>query len=67
MLAERVRSAIETLEVPVDGGPLRVTASIGVASLDGTVAIEPAEALKRADEALYLAKQGGRNRVVAAP
>jgi diguanylate cyclase (GGDEF)-like protein len=67
VLAERVRRALEARvfrvvrkdAVPVD---LRITASIGVASLDGPV--DSAEALVReADRALYDAKAAGRNRV----
>jgi len=63
--AERIRSAIE--RHPCTLGPglsLSVTVSIGVAErrqqepLDGLI--------RRADEALYRAKQGGRNRVECA-
>ncbi|WP_432537364.1 GGDEF domain-containing protein [Kineococcus arenarius] len=39
--------------------------SVGVARWDG--AEEPAAALRRADEALYAAKTGGRDRLAAAP
>jgi two-component system cell cycle response regulator len=41
-----------------------VTVSIGVAAREDRDTA-PAEVLKRADQALYLAKQRGRNRVVA--
>jgi two-component system cell cycle response regulator len=41
-----------------------VTVSIGVAAREEGDA-SSAEVLKRADQALYLAKQRGRNRVVA--
>ena len=41
-----------------------MTASVGIATLDGRRT--RSEALfKRADQALYVAKRGGRNRVVA--
>jgi len=65
-LAERMRAALEkSICLPGDGLSLRVTASLGVATLAGE---ESKEALlKRADQALYLAKAAGRNRVVAAP
>ena len=61
VVAERVRSAIETLPVPP--GEIPVTVSIGVAMFpaDGRTS----EALfHAADERLYTAKREGRNRVV---
>jgi diguanylate cyclase (GGDEF)-like protein len=64
-IAERVRSAIESLRIPrVDGdGPLRTTASVGVAATrDGTREMLIAEA----DAALYDAKRKGKNRTVRA-
>jgi diguanylate cyclase (GGDEF)-like protein len=63
-LAERIREAVERLEVPrVDGeGSLRLQASFGVASLPESA--ETREGLiAAADAALYRAKRGGRNRV----
>jgi len=60
--AERLRRAIaETTFTLHDGSSLRVTASIGVAyAVEG----EPLDAMiARADEAMYLAKSRGRNRV----
>lgn len=61
-LAERVRLLIA--ELVIDG--LRVTVSIGAAGCPGH-AVEDADALvKLADSALYVAKEGGRNRVCAA-
>ncbi len=64
VLAERIRRSVEHLAIPWESGTLEVTVSIGVASLleckpKGTV-----EALiALADERLYAAKAGGRNRV----
>jgi len=49
-----------------DGQPdetLSVTISIGVAQPEPGASMKPAEVIKAADEALYRAKQGGRNRV----
>ncbi|MEW6562901.1 MAG: diguanylate cyclase [Pseudomonadota bacterium] len=59
---ERLRQRIEAIEIPLDSGEvLRLTVSIGVSSALG----ESLEAmLSAADQALYAAKQSGRNRVV---
>lgn len=62
-LAERVRTAIQDLEIAIDSVTnIRVTVSLGVAEMLGA-ADSTAEMLKRADEALYAAKRSGRNRV----
>jgi len=65
LAAERLRRniAASPFRVPGLAEPLEVTVSIGVASSAG--AEDTAELLlKRADEALYEAKRGGRNRVI---
>jgi diguanylate cyclase (GGDEF)-like protein len=67
-LAERVRVRIESEQVPRAGSasPVKVTASIGAASLPGSA--NDAEALiAAADAALYEAKRAGKNRVASAP
>ena len=66
-MAKRMRRAIERGRwQTVDGEPLRVTASFGVASV-GQPSTEPPSALiASADTALYQAKAAGRNRVRAA-
>ena len=61
--AEKLRAAIERLELPLNGEPVTVTASFGVASLDQ--ATRDAETLlANAEAALSEAKDAGRNRVV---
>jgi two-component system, cell cycle response regulator len=63
-IAERLRLVIagQPIAAAVDGGSLPVTISLGLATTGATP--DPAESLiKRADDALYRAKQGGRNRV----
>ncbi|MBI5129682.1 MAG: GGDEF domain-containing protein [Rhodopseudomonas palustris] len=61
--AERVREAFEGCGLEVDGAPIATTVSIGVAG--GPANIELDVLLAAADTALYQAKRGGRNRVVA--
>ncbi|MFC7409030.1 diguanylate cyclase [Hydrogenophaga atypica] len=64
---ERIRKAMQDMPVPAPGldTPLRVTVSVGVATL--SVLHADADALfKAADTAMYQAKVGGRNRVVVA-
>ena len=66
-VAERIRARTEaTIATLGPGVTARMTVSIGiaVAPLDGLDAIG---LLRTADVALYAAKQGGRNRVVASP
>lgn len=59
--AERLRRAAESMSLLADGGLFNVTVSLGVALLQEDEILE--DFLKRADQALYRAKQGGRNRV----
>jgi len=63
--AERLRQAIEALEISHAGNPAgRVTVSVGVSNLvrsDGEGA--PARLVRDADGALYAAKAAGRNQV----
>jgi len=62
-LAERIRQAIEEMPVFWEDSEIRFTVSIGLAALRaGEDSIE--KALKRADDGLYQAKEGGRNRVI---
>jgi diguanylate cyclase (GGDEF)-like protein len=65
-LAERIHARIgaERTRLP-DGKEIRVTASIGVATLPAT-AIDVRELIAAADAALYEAKRTGKNRVVVA-
>jgi diguanylate cyclase (GGDEF)-like protein len=62
-VAERVRVAVDSRPFTVDGRPLPVTVSLGVAVSHAPVADEWEELVRLADEALYRAKAGGRNRV----
>ena len=62
-IAERLRSSIEGTVISANSNNINITISLGVACLDPkTKNIE--QLLKRADVALYKAKQSGRNRSV---
>jgi diguanylate cyclase (GGDEF)-like protein len=63
-VAERLRSCIADANFPIDGHELRMTMSLGVASVRGID--EPCcdALIQAADLALYQAKEEGRNRVV---
>ncbi|MFQ5562921.1 MAG: PleD family two-component system response regulator [Parvularculaceae bacterium] len=67
IVAERLRQEIATDKIVLNGGRdvVEFTVSIGVASTeDGTEDENAQKLIKRADEALYEAKTGGRNRVI---
>lgn len=62
-VAERMRHAIEINEYQMKDTVLPLTISIGVVEVD--LKEPPENAYKLADDALYAAKRGGRNRVIA--
>lgn len=66
LVADRLRKSFEIAAAVVEAQPLHATASIGV-----SVIVDPAQDLPKlitlADQALYLAKARGRNRVEVAP
>ena len=64
--AERIRENIAATRVDVDGHELSITASLGVACFPGTGIMNLNDLIKAADQALYRAKESGRNRVVTA-
>ena len=65
MVGERLRQCIAAAPFQLPGGSqIKITASVGVASLEG-LEDTPDAIIKRADQALYCAKRDGRNRVVA--
>jgi len=67
-VAERVLEAISALQIPHQDSDVRdtVSISIGAATLVPTEDQQPAALIAMADEALYRAKEQGRNRVVLA-
>lgn len=63
--AERLRECVADLPVDTNRGPLNITISVGLATLseqDSTLGA----IINRADDALYLAKRNGKNRVEVA-
>jgi diguanylate cyclase (GGDEF)-like protein len=65
VVAERIRQTVEQIELTTEAGPVRFTVSIGIATYKKDLPLE--QIVGRADEALYKAKQSGRNRVVNLP
>ncbi|WP_420407157.1 GGDEF domain-containing protein [Hoeflea sp.] len=65
LVADRIRNAVENAATTVRGLPLKVTVSIGFAPV-GSTEDAFSVALRAADEALYAAKNEGRNRVISA-
>ena len=63
-VAEKLREAAGAATVEIDGGSLSVTISLGTAERRPGEPI--ARTIQRADHALYLAKERGRDRVAAA-
>jgi diguanylate cyclase (GGDEF)-like protein/putative nucleotidyltransferase with HDIG domain len=70
LLVEKLRQVVESLDIDLArisfagrGGPLKITLSAGVATLPADAEDEEA-VVRRADQALYLAKAMGRNQVI---
>ena len=63
--AERLRAHVATMALDLPTGIVRLTVSIGVTECDVWTE-QLADGLARADEALYRAKDAGRDRVVMA-
>ncbi len=63
MVAEKIRSNIENLNLTWNGQPLAVSVSLGMARFDPSVDTQ-ATVIKKTDDALLSAKKEGKNRVV---
>jgi diguanylate cyclase (GGDEF)-like protein len=63
-IAERIRSEVASSPIRIGESDIRITVSIGITTdHDGERTLDTL--ISRADEALYRAKTGGRNRIVA--
>ncbi len=67
LLAERLRKKVESAEFVSGGNRLKVTVSIGVSAWLPEIKENFEELVRRADSALYSAKQEGRNRISSSP
>jgi len=61
-IAERIRADIEQTSLTTDDGEVKVTVSVGGSLKDRIEHVD--EAIKRADDCMYRAKQQGRNRTI---
>lgn len=68
-IAERLRQCVEALAMPHPNSAVapHVTISVGVSAMQPGAEHAPERLISAADRALYAAKAGGRNRVVALP
>jgi len=64
LVAEKLRALVEQTPCRFEEEDIPITASFGVAELGATPQMAPAELYQTADERLYAAKRGGRNRVM---
>jgi two-component system cell cycle response regulator len=64
VFAEHLRTLIEERPTSFEDKVIPFTISLGVTTLHRETGVDPAGLIKRADENLYAAKRGGRNRVV---
>jgi diguanylate cyclase (GGDEF)-like protein len=63
-IAERIRMRVSNLEVRIGDGVLKATISVGIAAYPADYPGTIQGFLEKADQALYLAKQSGRDRVI---
>jgi len=63
MIAERIRRMVEKNPFEIDQAQINMTVSIGISNFPSHQARSKEELVKMADQALYEAKGGGRNRV----
>jgi diguanylate cyclase (GGDEF)-like protein/PAS domain S-box-containing protein len=62
LFSERLRQAVQDAQLLYEGNTISITISIGLTQI-GTADVASDQSLARADQALYKAKNSGRNRV----
>ncbi len=62
-VAERIRQGIASAPLNIDGQPLSMTVSLGIATYTDNIKKSVEELVEQADHYLYQAKKNGRNRV----
>ena len=65
IFAERIRRRVDETTFSTPKASMHITISVGVALARGTDLLSAAALLQQADQSLYKAKSGGRNRVFA--
>ena len=65
-MSERLRASVEAQPFVFEGTTIPVTISVGVSYAPGLGIATTVDLVARADEALYAAKRGGRNRICVA-
>jgi len=63
--AEAIRKGVESLVIPTETGEkTKVTVSIGINAISPDETSVYADLIEKADQALYRAKEEGRNRII---
>jgi two-component system cell cycle response regulator len=67
VVAQRMKTQVACAVFNTGGEAIHLTVSVGVSYLPHAEIGSPEDLIKRGDQALYLAKRGGRNQVALSP